>query len=75
MAVHVPDRVTLEMGEARVLVSNYHHRVRKEGREKAREWLLKAFSVTRRVYGGSEALERIKGYMRQIEREEMCLEH
>lgn len=63
------------MGEARELVINFHDKQRNLGRQEARQWLAKAFNVTQRRFGGLEAVERVKGYMRVIEREEMCLEH
>lgn len=60
------DRQMLEMGEARVLVHGFLHN------GKSQEWLAKALRVTTRIYGkGSE--ERVKVYMRQIWKDELCL--
>ena len=67
------DRVTLEMGEARELVHTFHHMKREVGQQPARDWLNKAFIVTMRRFGGSEALLRVKDYMRDIQAKEMCL--
>ena len=69
------DRVTLEMAEARELVINFHDKQRRLGRPAARQWLAQAFNVTQRRFGGQMAVDRVKGYMRQIEAEEMCCEH
>lgn len=66
-------RVTLEMGEARELVVNFQDKQRNLGRPAAKQWLAQAFNVTQRRFGGLEAVDRVKGYMRQIEREELCL--
>lgn len=55
------DRELLERGEARVLVNNF----------KDKEWLTKALKVSERHYGKGSA-ERIKAYMREIWKTELC---
>ena len=57
----VGDREILERGEARVLAHNF----------KDKEWLAKALKVSERIYGKGSG-ERIKTYMREIWKTEMC---
>jgi len=60
------DRVILETAEARVTTHNFL------ANGKSQEWLKTALRVTTQIYGkGSD--ERIKGYMRTIWKEELCL--
>ena len=55
------DRELLERGEARVLAHNF----------KDKEWLKKALKVSERMYGKGSG-ERIKAYMRDIWKNELC---
>lgn len=60
------------MGEARDLIHAYHNHLRKSGQQEASAWVRRAFLVTRRRFG-EDGLGRVKVFMREIEREEMCL--
>ena len=64
---------TMEMAEARTLVASYYHHERKSGTDEARAWLQRALVVSMRIYGGAPALERIRGYMSIVKRDELCL--
>lgn len=55
------DREQLERGEARVLANNF----------KDKEWLQRALKVSERHYGKGSG-ERIKVYMREIWKNELC---
>ena len=55
------DRQQLEKGEARTLANNF----------KDKEWLVKALKVSERIYGKGSG-ERIKVYMREIWKDELC---
>ena len=55
------DRELLERGEARVLAHNFRDK----------EWLQMALKVSERRYGKGSG-ERIKSYMREIWKTEMC---
>ena len=57
----VGDREILEIAEARVLANNF----------KDKEWLTKALKVSERYYGKGSG-ERIKAYMREIWKVELC---
>jgi len=56
----------LEMGEARVLVHGFLHN------GKSQKWLKNALRFTTLIYG-KDSEERVKVYMRQIWKEELCL--
>ena len=55
------DRELLERGEARVLAQNF----------RGKEWLERALKISERHYGRGSAV-RIKAYMREIWKTEMC---
>lgn len=55
------DRELLERGEARVLAQNF----------RGKEWLERALKISERHYGKGSAV-RIKAYMREIWKTEMC---
>lgn len=55
------DRQQLETGEARVLAHNF----------KDKEWLEKQLKVSEQIYGEGSG-ERIKAYMREIWKTELC---
>ena len=55
------DREQLEKGEARTLAQNF----------KDKEWLVNALKFSERIYGKGSG-ERIKTYMRQIWKDELC---
>jgi hypothetical protein len=55
------DREQLERGEARVLANNW----------KDKEWLQMALKVSERRYGKGSG-ERIKAYMREVWKDELC---
>lgn len=59
--IAITDREILEMAEARVLAHNFQ----------GKEWLGAALKVSQRIYG-KDAPERIKVYMREIWKKEMC---
>lgn len=59
------------MAEARTLAWSFMHHQRQRGTQKAREWLQTALIVSGRIYGGAEAMRRIRGYMTTVRVEEM----
>lgn len=61
----VGDRVQLEIGEARVMVTSFILN------GKDTRWLDRALRVTERIYGNG-AGERVKGYMRKLWKGELA---
>ena len=60
------DRMTLEAGEARVLVGGFIHN------GQSQNWLTQALKVSKRIYGnGSD--QRIRGFMKTIWKTEFCM--
>lgn len=62
----IGDRVQLEMGEARVLVTSFILN------GKDTKWLDRALRVTAKIYGKGADV-RVRDYMRQIWKQDRCL--